>query len=162
MAEIMKQASIKRALFPGSFDPLTLGHDSVIRRALPLFDEIIIGIGVNREKSPCFSAEQRTSAIKKLYDAEKKIKVMPYKGLTISFCRRMKASFILRGLRTASDFDFERGIALMNREMAPDIETIFIISLPQYSAINSTIVRDIIRHGGDASPFVPEGIMGKS
>jgi pantetheine-phosphate adenylyltransferase len=148
----------KTAIFPGSFDPITLGHESIIKRALPLFDEIIIAIGTNSEKKTFFSLEKRTRWIKLIFKNESKIKVKTYSGLTIDFCKKEKVKYILRGLRTSADFEFERVIAQMNKSMMNDIETVFILTTPELSAITSTVVRDIIRHGGNASHFVPKGI----
>ena len=148
----------KTAVFPGSFDPVTKGHESIIKRALPLFDEIIIAIGVNSQKNYLFPLEQRKKWLKQIFVNEPKIRVETYEGLTVNFCRKTNAGFILRGLRTSADFEFERSIAQMNKAMADNIETIFIVGNPGLSAINSTIVRDIIRNGGDASQFLPEGL----
>lgn len=146
------------AVFPGSFDPITKGHENILRRALPLFDEIIIAIGKNSSKQNYFTLEQREGWIKKVFENEPKVKVEKYTGLTINFCKQMDANYILRGLRTSADFEFEKSIAQNNNVMAPEIETVFILPIPELSAINSTIVRDIIRNGGDASPFIPKGI----
>ncbi len=146
------------AIFPGSFDPITKGHENILRRALPLFDEIIIAIGINSNKQSYFPIEQRQKWIKQVFDNEPKVRIESYTGLTIEFCKKINAHFILRGLRTSADFEFEKSIAQNNKVMAPQIETIFILPIPELSAINSTIVRDIIRNGGDASPFVPKGI----
>jgi len=143
------------AVFPGSFDPITTGHESIIQRALPLFDKIIIAIGVNSTKDGYFSLEKRKNWIEKVFTGEKKVEVKTYKGLTIDFCREEKANYILRGLRTSADFEFERVIAQMNRAMNENIETIFILSTPELSAITSTVVRDIIRNEGNAEKFVP-------
>ncbi|MGQ0829743.1 MAG: pantetheine-phosphate adenylyltransferase [Bacteroidota bacterium] len=146
------------AIFPGSFDPVTKGHENILRRALPLFDEIIIAIGKNSSKDNYFSLDQREKWIKQVFGKEPKVCVKRYTGLTIDFCKKMKANYILRGLRTSADFEFEKSIAQNNKMMASEIETIFILPIPELSAINSTIVRDIIRNGGDASPFVPKGV----
>ena len=151
----------KIALFPGSFDPITLGHESILRRALPLFDEVAVAIGANSMKNNYFSLEQRENWIRTVFKEEPRIKVYQYTGLTIDFCKKIGAKYLLRGLRTYADFEFERGIAQMNKAMYPEIETIFILSTPEYSAINSTIVREIVRHGGDVTPFVPKGISVK-
>ncbi len=150
------------AIFPGSFDPITKGHENILRRALPLFDEIIIAVGKNSSKDNYFPLEQRVAWLKQVFANEPKVKIEAYTGLTINFCKKMNASYILRGLRTSADFEFEKAIAQNNKVMADEIETIFILPVPELSAINSTIVRDIIRNGGDASPFVPSGIDVKS
>lgn len=146
------------AIFPGSFDPITKGHESILVRALPLFDEIIVAIGKNSNKQNYFSIEQRKKWLKQVFSKEPKVRIATYSGLTIHFCKKMKANYILRGLRTSADFEFEKSIAQNNKIMAPEIETIFILPVSELSAINSTIVRDIIRNGGNASPFVPAGI----
>jgi pantetheine-phosphate adenylyltransferase len=146
------------AIFPGSFDPITKGHENILLRALPLFDEIIVAIGKNSSKQNYFSLEQREKWLKQVFANEPKVRVETYTGLTIDFCKKMNANYILRGLRTSADFEFEKAIAQNNKIMAPEIETIFILPVSELSAINSTIVRDIIRNGGNAEPFVPMGI----
>ena len=146
------------AIFPGSFDPITKGHENILLRALPLFDEVIIAIGKNSSKQSYFTLEQRERWIKQVFAKESKVRVETYSGLTIDFCKKMQADYILRGLRTSADFEFEKAIAQNNKVMASEIETIFILPVSELSAINSTIVRDIIRNGGNASPFVPSGI----
>jgi pantetheine-phosphate adenylyltransferase len=146
------------AIFPGSFDPITRGHEDVVRRALPLFDEIIVAVGENSAKNYFFSLEKRLSFIKNAFNDVSKVKVETYNGLTIDYCKKMDASFILRGLRNPADFEFEKAIAQMNKAMAPQVDTVFIITAPELSAISSTIVRDILKHKGDASQFVPKGI----
>jgi len=148
----------KIAVFPGSFDPVTRGHESVIIRALPLFDKIVVAIGENPEKSGYFPLEKRLEWLKMIFAGEPKIDIQIYSGLTIDFCMQTGADFILRGLRTAADFDFERGIGLMNRSMMPRLETVFLLSVPEYSALSSSIVRDIHKNGGDIRQFVPEGM----
>jgi pantetheine-phosphate adenylyltransferase len=152
----------RKAIFPGSFDPITKGHENILQRALPLFDEIIIAIGKNSSKQNYFTLEQREKWIRQVFSAEPKVSVETYTGLTIDFCKKMNASYILRGLRTSADFEFEKAIAQNNKTMAPEIETIFILPIPELSAINSTIVRDIVRNGGNAQPFVPEGVILKA
>ncbi len=146
------------AVFPGSFDPITRGHVSVIERALPMFDKIIIAIGVNSGKQAMFSKEDRKKWIKKIFNGQKKIEVVYYEGLTIDFCKKQKAKFILRGLRSTLDFEYERSIAHMNKTMDPGIETVFLLTAPEYAAINSSIVREIIKNGGDVSEFVPDQV----
>jgi pantetheine-phosphate adenylyltransferase len=148
----------KIAVFPGSFDPVTIGHESIIRRSLPLFDELIVAIGVNSNKNYFFPLEKRLHWIKQVFANEPKIKVTSFSGLTVDYCKNNNAAYILRGIRTAADFEFEKAIAQMNKAMAPEIETVFILPVAELSAINSTIIRDIVRNGGDASAFVPAGI----
>ena len=149
----------KTAIFPGSFDPITLGHDSVLRRALPLFDKIILAIGDNQDKTPFFPLAKRISSLETIYKSEPKITVTVYSGLTVDFCRKNHAKYILRGLRTSADFEFERTIGLMNKALYAEIETVFLLCDPAYAALSSSIVRDILRNGGDVSRFVPEGIV---
>ncbi|MEI7897557.1 MAG: pantetheine-phosphate adenylyltransferase [bacterium] len=146
------------AVFPGSFDPITRGHESVIRRALPLFDQVIVAIGENGEKKSFFPLELRLKWLDQLFSGEPGIRISTYRGLTIDYCRTEKANFILRGLRTSADFEFERGIGQMNKLMYPDVETVFLLCAPEYASLSSSIVRDIIRNGGDVSQFVPEGV----
>ncbi len=146
------------AVFPGSFDPITKGHENIVKRALPLFDKIIIAVGVNSQKKYLFPLDQRLTWIKNTFNFEQKVTVETYEGLTVRFCLEKDARFIIRGLRNGSDFEFEKGIAQMNREMVSGIETVFLMSTPELSAINSTIVRDIIRNGGDVSKFIPNAI----
>lgn len=145
---------MKRAIFPGSFDPITLGHLDIIKRGIGLFDELIIAIGVNADKKYMFSKDERKAFIAEAFRNEDKIKVMTYSGLTIDFCREVKAGFILRGLRNSGDFEFEKAIAHTNRKLS-DIETVFLLTSSSHSFISSSIVRDVIRHGGDISPLVP-------
>lgn len=150
--------SKKIAVFPGSFSPFTKGHESIVLRALPLFDEIIISIGINSAKNDYFSIDERVQWTENVFKNYDKIKVERYEGLTIDHCLKMGAKYILRGLRNSHDFKYEKGIAQMNHSMDYGIETIFIITEPKYSHISSTIVRDVIRNGGDVSQFLPEGI----
>jgi len=149
----------KIAVCPGSFDPITRGHESIIRRALPLFDEIIIAIGINVEKKGFFPLESRLEWIKYVFKDEPKIKVFSYEGLTVDFCRKVNAAYLLRGLRTSSDFEFERSIAHINKQLFQGIETVFLLTQPEYMSLNSSIVREIVRYNGDASQFVPEGVI---
>ena len=148
----------KIAIFPGSFSPFTIGHKSIVDRALPLFDKIIISIGINSEKPQYFSIEERMQWIKDVYNNNPKIDVKQYKGLTVDFCKKENANYILRGLRDSHDFKFEKNIAHMNKELNPNIETIFIITPPEISHISSSIIRDIIKNGGDVSKFIPKEI----
>ncbi len=134
-------------LFPGTFDPVTLGHIDIINRALPLFDQIYIGIGINAAKSPMFSPEQRMEWFKEIYHDEPKVKSVVYEGLTINYCKEIGARFILRGIRYVSDFEYEKTIADANRTLDKNIETIFLTCLPQYTSVASTLVRDVIRNG---------------
>ena len=147
----------KRAVFPGSFDPLTLGHTDIIDRAIPLFDEIIIAIGTNSSKKYMFSLKERSAFIEKTYENEPKVIVDTYQGLTIEYCTKVKSQFILRGLRNPADFEFEKAIAQTNRKMS-EIETIFLLTSADTSYISSSIVRDIIVNHGDVSMFVPKAV----
>lgn len=147
------------AVFPGSFSPFTKGHQSIVQRALPLFDEIIISIGINSSKNDYFSIQERVQWVENVFDKEDKVKVMKYEGLTIDHCLSVKAKYILRGLRNSHDFKYEKGIAQMNHSMDERIETIFIITEPKYSHISSTLVRDVIKNGGDVSQFIPKEVI---
>lgn len=149
---------MRRAVFPGSFDPITLGHCDIIERGLTLFDEIILAIGVNAEKKYMFPLEERKQFIEEAFKDEPKIKVMTYKGLTVDFCQKQNAEFILRGLRNPGDFEFEKAIAHTNRKMS-DIETVFLLTSSGKSYISSSIVRDVIRNGGDVSELVPDTVL---
>lgn len=145
-------------LFPGTFDPVTLGHTDIINRALPLFDKLIIGIGMNSSKQPMFSVEQRMAWLQELYKHDKRVEVISYEGLTADCCKKMNARFILRGIRYVNDFEYEKAIADMNRSLSPDLETVFLTCLPMYASVASTLVRDVLRNGGDASAFLPEAV----
>jgi pantetheine-phosphate adenylyltransferase len=148
----------KIAVFPGSFDPITRGHESIVVRALSLFDEIIIAVGQNAEKNYFFPLQKRMGWIIKVFRDYPSIKVENYGGLTVDFCRQKGALYILRGLRTSADFEFERSIGQINKKINPDLETIFLLATPEFTALNSSIVRDIIRNNGDPCPFIPEAI----
>jgi len=146
------------ALVPGTFDPITIGHVDIINRALPMFDELWIGIGRNSIKQSLFTEEERKGWIEAIYQGNPKVHVDTYEGLTTEFCRKIGAHFIIRGIRTSSDFDYEKNIAQMNKAQYDDIESIFLMCNPAFTAISSTIVRDIIRNGGDARQFVPKEV----
>lgn len=146
------------AVFPGSFDPFTVGHEALVRRTLGLFDEIIVAVGMNATKKYMFPVEKRTEWIKNVFKGNSNIRVTSFTGLTVEFCKMNNAHYIIRGVRTSTDFEFEKAIAQMNRAIS-EVETIFVMPLPEHSAINSTIIRDIIRNNGDASPFVPKGVQ---
>lgn len=146
------------AIFPGSFDPFTVGHESIVKRAIPLFDKIIIMIGFNSSKRSFFSVEKREKWINEVFKNEPKVTVQCHEGLTVDFCKQVNAQYILRGLRTSADFEFERAIAQINKKMLPKIESVFLLTMPEHTPINSTIVRDIILHGGDPSMFLPSSL----
>ena len=148
----------KTAIFPGSFDPFTIGHESVVNRAASMFDKIIIMIGYNANKKSFFPIEKRLKWINQIFDNQSKIEVRVHEGLTVDFCKEVGAKYILRGLRTSSDFEYERAIAQVNKKMHPEIETVFLLTLPEHTPVNATIIRDIIFHGGDASMFLPKGM----
>jgi pantetheine-phosphate adenylyltransferase len=145
-------------LFPGTFDPVTLGHIDIIDRALPLFDKFIIGIGRNSSKEPMFSEEKRLTWLKKIYKDNPKVDALAYDGLTVDCCKNVGANFILRGIRYVNDFEYEKAIADMNRSLDHNVETIFLTCLPQFTSIASTLVRDVIRNGGDVSQFLPDEV----
>ena len=145
-------------LFPGTFDPLTLGHVDIITRALPLFDKIVVGIGINTSKAPMFSPEQRLNWLNEIFKNEPRVEGAVYEGLTVNFCREIGAKFILRGIRYVSDFEYEKTIADANRTLDKSIETVFLTGEPKYTSVASTIVRDIIKNKGDASLFLPEQV----
>ncbi len=149
---------MKIAVFPGSFDPITAGHVDLVRRAAPLFDKIIVAVGVNSQKQTLFPLEQRLGWLQAVFAHDDKVEVDHFDGLTAHYCARVGARYLLRGLRNASDFDYEKTISQLNHIIGHGLETIFLISRPAYSHISSTIVREIIRGGGDASPFLPEEI----
>jgi len=146
------------AIFPGSFDPFHIGHESVVRRAIPLFDKIFIMIGYNANKKSFFPIEKRMKWINQVFKDEDKVEVHLHEGLTVDFCKSVNARYILRGIRTSSDFEYERAIAQVNKKMHPEIESIFLLTLPEHTPINATIIRDIVSHNGDASMFLPKGL----
>jgi pantetheine-phosphate adenylyltransferase len=149
---------MKIAIFPGSFDPFTIGHESILRRAIPMFDKIVVMIGFNANKKSFFPLEKRLKWINQVFENDKKVEVRVYEGLTVDFCKEVGARYILRGLRTSADFEYERAIAQVNKKMHPEIETVFLLTLPEHTPINATIIRDIVFHGGDASMFLPAGL----
>jgi pantetheine-phosphate adenylyltransferase len=144
------------ALFPGTFDPITIGHLDIINRALPLFDKLIIGIGRNINKTPMFSDEQRISWINEIYKDNSKVSAVLYEGLTVDCCQKVGANFIVRGIRYVNDFEYEKAIADMNRSLDNNIETVFLTCLPQFTSVASTLVRDVLRNGGDVMKFLPD------
>lgn len=146
-------------LFPGTFDPITYGHIDIIGRSLNLFDKLVIGIGINANKQPMFSAEQRVDWIKTIYANEPKIDCVIYEGLTVECCKQVGATYILRGIRYVNDFEYEKAIADMNRSLDSRVETVFLTCLPKYTSVASTLVRDVIRNGGDVSQFVPDAVL---
>jgi len=148
---------MKRALFPGSFDPITLGHYDIIKRGVQLFDEVIVAIGVNADKKYMFSLEERKQFIEEAFKDEPKVTVVTYRGLTVDFCKELGVEFILRGLRNPADFEFEKAIAHTNRDLAP-VETVFLLTAASTSYISSSIVRDVIRNNGDYTKLVPESV----
>ncbi len=147
------------AVFPGSFDPITVGHEDIILRSIDLYDNIIVAIGTNSSKKNLYSAEERKAQIEQVFINYPKVSVQIYSGLTVTFCKSVGAKYILRGIRTAMDFEYERNIGLMNLELAPEIETIFLMSRPKYSALSSSVVREIKKYNGDISQFIPKAII---
>ena len=147
---------MKIALFPGSFDPITIAHVDILKRSLPLFDKIVVGIGLNSSKQNFLSAETRGEIVKTVFKDYPNVDVQLYEGLTVDFCKKINAQYMVRGIRSVGDFEYERAIAQINQTMMPEMETIFILSKPEYSAISSTIVRDILRNHGDVSKFLPQ------
>jgi len=148
----------KKAVFPGSFDPITTGHVDLVLRALHLFDEVIVAIGVNSQKQTLFELEKRKKWIEDVFRDEPRVKVDVFEGLTVHYCKKVNAHFLVRGLRNASDFDYEKTISQLNHIVGENVETVFLISKPEFSHISSTIVREIIKGKGDASPFLPKGV----
>lgn len=146
------------AIFPGSFDPITLGHEDLIRRATPLFDKIIVAVGINSQKKSLFSLEQRIDWLNDVFKNDQNVFVDSYEGLTVRFCKEQKSKFIIRGLRNSSDFEYEKQISQLNKILGEGIETIFLVSQPEFSHISSSIVREIIKNNGDASTLIPKSI----
>ena len=147
------------ALFPGSFDPITRGHESIIKRAIPMFDKIIVAVGVNSEKESLFPLSKRVYWLNAVFKDFDTVEVDTYTGLTVDYCKEKGIKYILRGLRTSADFEFERSIGQMNKQMYPEIETVFLLTTPEHTAINSSIIRDIIRQKGDPSNFIPKEVQ---
>jgi len=147
---------MKIALFPGSFDPVTKAHVDILKRSLPLFDKVVIGIGLNSTKAAYLSIEKRKEMLRAVFANEPKVEVQTYEGLTVEFCKKINSNYMIRGIRTVSDFEYEKAIAQMNHALVPEIESIFIVSKPGYSSISSTIVRDIMRNNGDVKQFIPK------
>lgn len=150
---------MRTCLFPGTFDPVTFGHIDIVNRAMGLFDKFYIGIGVNANKQPMFTSEQRSHWFREIFKDNPKVEVVVYEGLTVDCCQKVGANYILRGIRYVSDFEYEKAIADMNRSIDPKIETVFLTCLPQFTSVASTLVRDVLRYGGDISQFVPEVVL---
>jgi len=150
---------MRRAVFPGSFDPITLGHENIIRRAIPMFDEIVIAIGVNGSKKSMFTLEQRIQMLKRVFSNAPTIKVETFSGLTVRFCEKVNAEWMLRGVRNGGDFEYERTIAQMTKKLNPSLETVILFTDPEFAPISSTVVRDILANGGDVSNFVPKAVL---
>jgi pantetheine-phosphate adenylyltransferase len=148
----------KVAVFPGSFDPITIGHYDLVKRAIPLFDKIVVAVGVNTQKKSLYPLEQRLKWLEQVFLDYPSVEIATFTGLTVQFCEEIDARYLLRGLRNASDFDYEKTISQLNYTLGHELETVFLISRPEYSHISSTIVREIIRGKGDASPFLPKGL----
>jgi pantetheine-phosphate adenylyltransferase len=148
----------KIAVFPGSFDPFTVGHENIVLRALDLFDLIIVAIGIHSTKTPLLKIQARVDIVNKVFGSIDKVQADSFEGLTVDYCRKVNATHMLRGIRTAADFEYERAIAQINKRMLPTVESIFLLTSPEHTPVNSTIIRDIIRNGGDASQFLPQGI----
>jgi pantetheine-phosphate adenylyltransferase len=148
----------KVAVFPGSFDPFTVGHESIVLRALSLFDKIIVAVGYNANKKSLFSIEQRLAMIGKVFENEPRVEVVSYEGLTVDLCKKINVFYILRGLRTSDDFEFERAVGQVNKALNPKIESVFLLTAPEHSFVNSSVVREIIQHNGDPTQFFPKSI----
>jgi pantetheine-phosphate adenylyltransferase len=147
---------MKIALFPGSFDPVTKAHVDIVKRSVTLFDKVYIGIGVNSTKTGLLSVEKREQMLRAVFQYDERIHIVAYEGLTVNFCKSIGAAYMIRGIRTVSDFEYEKAIAQMNHSLEPEIESIFIVSKPGYSAISSSIVREIMRFNGDVGQFIPK------
>ena len=150
---------MRRAVFPGSFDPITLGHENIIRRAIPMFDEIVIAIGVNGSKKSMFTLDQRIEMLTRVFSNAPSVNVETFSGLTVRFCEKVNAEWMLRGVRNDADFEYERTIAQMTKKLNPSLETVILFTDPEFAPISSTVVRDILANGGDVSSFVPKAIL---
>ena len=148
----------KIAVFPGSFDPFTVGHENIVLRALDLFDRVIVAIGVHSTKQPLLKIESRVEIVKQVFSSNELVSADSFEGLTVDYCRKVGATHMLRGIRTSADFEYERAIAQINKQMLPSVESVFLLTTPEHTPVNSTIIRDIIRNGGDASLFLPRGV----
>jgi pantetheine-phosphate adenylyltransferase len=148
----------KIAVFPGSFDPFTVGHENIVLRALDLFDRIIVAIGIHSSKQPLLKIKSRVEMVNQVFKTYEQISVDSYEGLTVDYCKKVNATHMLRGIRTSADFEYERAIAQVNKLMLPSVESVFLLTTPEHTPVNSTIIRDIIRNGGDASQFLPKGV----
>lgn len=148
----------KIAVFPGSFDPFTIGHENIVLRALDLFDKIIVAIGIHSNKQPLLKMESRLEMVNEVFRTNGQVSVDSYEGLTVDYCKKVNATHMLRGIRTSADFEYERAIAQVNKLMLPSVESVFLLTTPEHTPVNSTIIRDIIRNGGDASQFLPKGV----
>jgi pantetheine-phosphate adenylyltransferase len=153
-----KKQMEKIAVFPGSFDPFTVGHENIVLRGLGIFDKIIIAIGIHSTKQPLLKIESRVEIVNQIFSTNDRVNADSFEGLTVDYCRKVKATHMLRGIRTSADFEYERAIAQINKKMLPTVESIFLLTTPEHTPINSTIIRDIIRNGGDASLFLPGGM----
>ncbi len=148
----------KIAVFPGSFDPFTVGHENIVLRALDLFDRIIVAIGIHSTKQPLLKIEARVKMVNRVFESYDQVSADSFEGLTVDYCRKVHATHMIRGIRTSADFEYERAIAQINKKMLPEVESIFLLTTPEHTPVNSTIIRDIIRNGGDASQFLPRGL----
>jgi pantetheine-phosphate adenylyltransferase len=148
----------KIAVFPGSFDPFTVGHENIVLRGLGIFDKIIVAIGIHSTKQPLLKIESRVEMVNQIFSTNDRVNADSFEGLTVDYCIKVKATHMLRGIRTSADFEYERAIAQINKKMLPTVESIFLLTTPEHTPINSTIIRDIIRNGGDASLFLPGGM----
>lgn len=148
----------KIAVFPGSFDPFTVGHENIVLRGLGLFDKIIVAIGIHSTKKPLLKIESRVAMVNQVFKGNKWVHADSFEGLTVDYCKKVNATHMLRGIRTSADFEYERAIAQINKQMLPSVESIFLLTTPEHTPVNSTIIRDIIRNGGDASLFLPAGV----